>query len=95
MKKESTPPASVMLTEGYQSRLASMSRTLCGEPIRTMWISRGEQDRGEQGDWYLSGQKDGDFKLPGAKGCVTWEKALKAAESWIRENLVCGGEIGS
>lgn len=90
MKKESTPPASVMLTEEYQSRLSSMSRTLCGEPIRTMWISRGEQ-----GDWYLSGQKDGDFKLPGAKGCVTWEKALEAAESWIRENLACGGEVGS
>ena len=70
--------ASTMLTDEYQARLADLSRALCGEPVRPMWLSGGERD-----GWWLSGQKDGDFALPDTKGCRTWLDALTAAERWV------------
>jgi len=77
-------PVSAMLTEECQTRLAALSRALCGEPVHTLWLS----GSGREG-WYLSGQRDGDFALPDTKGCHTWHEALDAAEKWAfadREN---------
>lgn len=71
-------PPSHMLTEGYQIRLKALSKALCGEPVREMWLSGGGRD-----SWWLSGQKGGDFKLPDTKGCIRWEQALEAAEQWV------------
>lgn len=70
-------PTSTMLTKEYQARLAALSRALCGEPVRSMWLSGGPRD-----GWHLSGQKGGDFALPDTKGCRTWQEALVAAEKW-------------
>lgn len=72
-----SPPASTMRTDAYQARLAALSRALCGEPVRTLWLTQYE------GGWYLSGQRDGDLALPGTKGCRTWHDALVAAEKWV------------
>lgn len=79
--KDARITARTMLTDEYQARLAALSRALCGEPVRSMWLSGGPRD-----GWHLSGQKGGDFALPGTKGCTTWQEALVAAERWAFGN---------
>lgn len=74
------PPASSMLTGEYQARLSALSRALCGEPVRSMWLSGGARD-----GWHLSGQRGGDFALPETKGCRTWYEALTSAENWVEK----------
>lgn len=74
------PPASTLLTDEYQARLAALSQALCGEPVRPMRLSGGARE-----GWFLSGQKGGDFALPDTKGCRTWLDALVAAEKWVEK----------
>jgi hypothetical protein len=76
---DASAPPSTMLTEEYQARPAALSRALCGEPVRALWLS----GSGLEG-WCLSGQRDGDFALPDTKGCRTWLDALSAAEIWVQ-----------
>ncbi len=77
------------LHEVMQARLQSLSMSMCGEPIREMNVT-GSSKKG----WWLHGQAGGDFKLPGTKGCRTWEEAVEAAENWVQEHLMRGDSNG-